>query len=499
MASTASPAATSPTTSAPAFLTARPRSEQIALRRGLTLIGMTLVVPGSAQLAHGNEGIGRFAFRVWLGLIGAVAAFLLLFVLARSVAIGLYAHPFSLQVLRFATLILGAGWVLLMLNAWFIANPRSMAAKGKGVTGALSLGLAMIMAFSSWTLASAFDAQSRLVSAVFGGGGTTDTMAGRYNVLLMGGDAGSDRVGLRPDTMIVASIDADTGRTVLFSLPRNMQWAPFPASSPLHKLYPNGYWCADQSCLLNAVYTLGQQHKNLYPGVKYPGAQATKEIIENVLGLSINYWAMIDLKGFQALIDAVGGIRLDVPKKVPIGGGSRPIYGWVGPGKNLKLNGFQALWFARSRALSSDYERMARQKCVLNAMVKQLSPATVLTKFNDLAAAGEQIVATDVPTGQLGTLLDLAQKGRSLPLSSVNFSPPLIRPVKPDFPLIRKVVTDKIAASEAADERAKNPPPSAEPSAAPSPAASTASGSPSPSPSKSAGTEDLDSVCKVSG
>jgi LCP family protein required for cell wall assembly len=496
VAPTVSAAATRSSTLAPAFLTARPRAERIALRRGLTLIGMTLVIPGSAQLAHGNERIGRIALRVWLGLVGAVVAFVVLFLLARSVAIGIYAHPFSLQVLRFATLILGAGWVFLLLNAWLIANPRSMAPKGKGITAALSLSLAIIMSFTSWTLASAFDAQSRLVSAVFGGGGSTEKMAGRYNVLLMGGDAGSDRVGLRPDTMIVASIDAETGRTVLFSLPRNMQWAPFPESSPLHKLYPNGYWCADQSCLLNAVYTLGQAHKNFYPGVKYPGAQATKEIIENVLGLTINYWAMIDLKGFQALIDAVGGIRLDVPKKVPIGGGSRPIYGWVGPGKNLKLNGFQALWFARSRALSSDYERMARQKCVLNAMVKQLSPGTVLTKFNDLAAAGEEIVATDVPTGELGTLLDLAQKGRSLPLSSVNFSPPLIRPVKPDFPLIRTVVSEKIAASEAADERAKNPTPSAEPSVEPATSAPTPSAS--PSPSRKAGTDDLDSVCKAS-
>ena len=63
-------------------------------------------------------------------------------------------------------------------------------------------------------------------------------------------------------------------------------------------------------------------HKDLYPGVKNPGVQATKEVIGNILGLDINYWALVDLKGFQALIDAVGGIDLDVARKVPIGGGT---------------------------------------------------------------------------------------------------------------------------------------------------------------------------------
>ncbi len=470
------------------------RSEGIALRRGLTLLGMTLVVPGSAQLVGGSERIGRFATRVWMTLIGLAVLFVVLLLLARSWAIGLYANPITLQALRFAALILGAGWAFLFLNAWRIANPAAMAGKGKLITGALSLLMAMVTGFSSYSLANFFDVQSRVVGNVFTGGGLTQQTAGRYNVLLLGGDAGADRVGLRPDTMIVASIDAQTGRTVLFSLPRNLQWAPFPESSPLHKLYPNGYWCADQSCLLNAVYTLAEGHKNLYPGVKRPGVQATKEVIENILGLKINYWAMIDIKGFQGLIDALGGIRLDVPKRVPIGSlhGPKGVYGWVGPGKNLHLNGFQALWFARSREYSNDYERMARQKCVLNAMVKQLNPVTVLTKFNDIAAAGEQIVATDVPTDQLGVLLDLAQKGRSLPLASVSFAPPLIQPVKPNFPLIKTTVANKIAASEAADEKAANPEPSAsttaEPSAKPTSSATTSKRE----------TSDLDSVCKVS-
>ncbi|MFT4295436.1 MAG: LCP family protein [Micropruina sp.] len=483
---------------------AQTRSQGIALRRGLAMLGMTLIVPGSAQLAGGNERLGRVALRVWATLIVLAVLFGVLFLTFRSFAIGLYANTLTLQVLRWASLVLGLGWVLLFVNAWRIANPPALGPRGKVALPVIAFVLALGVGFSSWTLAGAFDAQSRLFGNVFTGGGKAETNGGRYNVLLLGGDAGADREGLRPDTMIVASIDANTGRTVLFSLPRNLQHAPFPDSSPLKKLYPDGYWCKDQSCLLNAVYTLATNHKNLYPGVKNPGVQATKEVIENILGLQINYWALVDLKGFQALIDAVGGINLDVARKVPIGGGTNlttgkkyPITGWIGPGKNLHLDGHRALWFARSREGSTDYERMARQKCVLNAMVKQLNPVTVITKFQEIAKAGEEIVATDLPTSQIGTMLDLAQRGRSLPLSSVSFAPPLIRPVKPDFAKIREVVKAKIAASEAAGDK-----PAKTTSSAPTPSGGTsASSSPKPSTSSTqvkTQTDDLDEVCTVS-
>ena len=477
------------------------RSQGIALRRGLALLGMTLIVPGSAQLAGGNERLGRVAMRIWLTLIALAVLFGVLFLTFRAFAIGLYANPITLQVLRWASLVLGLGWALLFVNAWRIANPPALGPRGRVVVPGIAFVMALVVGYGSWTLAAAFEAQSRLFGNVFTGGGKAETTGGRYNVLLLGGDAGADREGLRPDTMMVASIDANTGRTVLFGLPRNLQWAPFPDSSPLKKLYPNGYWCKDQSCLLNAVYTLAMSHKNLYPGVKNPGVQATKEVIGNILGLDINYWALVDLKGFQQLIDAVGGINVDVARKVPIGGGTDlttgkkfPIKGYVGPGKNLHLDGYHALWFARSREGSTDYERMARQKCVLNAMAKQLNPMTVLTKFQEIAKAGEEIVATDLPTSQIGTMLDLAQKGRSLPLSSVSFTPPLIRPVKPDFARIRKIVSDEIAASQTAGDKPAQA--STSPAAAPS-------GSSSPKPSTTTTkvktrTNDLDAVCTVS-
>ena len=235
--------------------------------------------------------------------------------------------------------------------------------------------------------------------------------------------------------MTVASVDQATGRTVLISLPRNMERAPFPASSPMHKKFPKGFRCPDHTCMLNAVYTYAMTHKELYPKVKNPGAQATKEAIEGVTGLTVNYWALIDLKGFEDLVDAVGGITMDVYRRVPIGGGHAKLYGYVEAGKNRHLDGREALWFARSRSDSSDWDRIVRQKCVMNAMLKQLDPLTVLTKFNGIAKASGEIVATDIPSSQISTMLDLAQKAKEKPVGSLAVVPPLLKySGDPDFP-----------------------------------------------------------------
>ena len=140
-------------------------------------------------------------------------------------------------------------------------------------------------------------------------------------------------------------------------------------------------------------------------------------------------------------------------------------------GKNRHLNGREALWFARSRADSSDYDRMVRQKCVMNAMLNELDPLTVLTKFNKIASAGKEIMATDIPTSDLSTMVRLALAAKQLPVSSVAFMPPLIEPGHPDFSVVRSAVAARIARAEAADEKAVQPTETTKPTASAQPAA----------------------------
>lgn len=429
------------------------RSARVKLRRGLTFLGMTLVLPGSAQIAAGNMRVGRSALRIWAGLWALLLASALVALLWRNGALALLTYGPTLRVVQGALVLLGFGWGALLVDAWRISRPE-LTRKHRLAFALISGAVVFLVVGALLASASIVSSQRDLMAAVFSGGGDTVSKHGRYNILLMGGDAGKGRVGLRPDSLTVASVDEATGRTVLFSLPRNLEDVPFPTSSPMHQRFPHGFGCADHSCMLNAVYTYATQHKDLYPGVKDPGARATEEAVEGATGLQINYYVLIDLKGFEALVDAVGGINLDIGRRLPIGGGpTHPIYGYVEAGKNVHLDGYHALWFARSRSSDSDYARIARQKCVMSAMLNQLDPVTVLTNFNKIASAGKQIMETNIPSSDLNTLMELAMKAKALPVANLAFVPPLIQPGAPKFAVVRSLVQRKVASSEAADAR----------------------------------------------
>jgi len=451
---------------------------------------MTLVLPGSAQLAGGSRRLGRFALRVCLAWWSFALLAGLLALIRPKTALSVLTSGPALTAIQILIITLGLGWVALIVDAWRLAHPRELGRSGQLAFTVLSLAVAFTIFGGFLAAASMVSVQRDLTTTVFSGGGDQAAKHGRYNILLMGGDAGRDRVGLRPDSMTVASVDAETGRTVLISLPRNLQAVPFPNYSPLHDRFPHGFRCSDGSCMLNAIYTYASAHRDLYPGVPNPGAQATKEAVEGATDLKINYWVLIDLKGFESLVDSVGGITMDVYRRVPIGGGSTKISGYVDAGKNRHLTGHEALWFARSRSDSSDYDRMLRQKCVMRAMLNQFDPITVLTKFNRIAAASREVVATDIPTSEVGTMIDLALKAKALPVSSVAMMPPLINPRSPDFDKVHRSVQKKIEASEALDGRPAHPTPAGTSRATPKP-------KPTASPSRNAQTDDLGKVCSA--
>ncbi|HET8615702.1 MAG TPA: LCP family protein [Actinomycetales bacterium] len=423
-------------------------SQAMRTRRAFLLVLITLVVPGSAQIVAGNRRLGRIALRVWLAAIVVVAALLVLYLLDRTAVFGLVTRSAFLLLVVVVLVASAIGWFLLVVDAWRLARPVDLSGLGRGALAAVTVVTVLVSSGTMLVGARQVMAGRDLISGVFGGNTRSAAVEGRYNVLLLGGDAGSDRIGVRPDSITLASIDAKTGRTVLFSLPRNLQNIPFPADSPMHQALPHGFDCGD-ACLLNAVYTYATQHKGIYGStVKDPGAQATMDAVEAITGLTVNYYVLIDLKGFQHLVDAVDGITLNVNRRVPIGGGSSRITGWIEPGKNKHLDGYHALWFARSREGSSDYERMARQRCVMTAMLQQVNPATMLTKFRAVAKASAQVVSTDIPESDLGTFVDLGLKAKAEKVTSVQFVPPLITPAHPDFARIRQLVAGAITKSE---------------------------------------------------
>lgn len=421
------------------------RAARVRFRRAMSLMVMTLVAPGSAQLLAGNRRIGRIALRIWVALLVIGAVTLVAVLVHRDLVFWLVSDVTLLLFVRIGLLLGAVAWAALFVDAWRIGQPLSYGLGHRratvGVNGLLCFAVAGTMLFGAHIVG----VQRDFIIALFGDGEASDPHDGRYNVLLLGGDSGAGRWGLRPDSMTVASIDAETGRTVLIGLPRNMANFPFAEGSVMEEQFPDGFDCPE--CYLNGVSTWAQDNTELFGKSKNPGTDATIMAIEGITGLEINYWVMVNLEGFKDIVDAVGGVTLNVRQAIPVGGLGSDVTGYIQPGVK-KLNGHDTLWYARAREGSDDYSRMARQKCVLNAMLEQISPQAALRNFEKLAKASVETISTNLPASEVDRFIPLALKARDQKVATLSLVPPMINTGDPDIDLIQKNVAAAIDRAE---------------------------------------------------
>ena len=427
--------------------TAGDRAARVRFRRAVALMLMTLLLPGSAQIVAGDRRIGWIALRTWFAVAVALLAATVIGAFRHGLLFWLASDPLALFWLRLALMVLAIGWALLFFDAWRIGQPLTLSLGHRravvGVNGVLCLAVAGSLLFGAHLVG----VQRQFILTMFGDGQAVGAHEGRYNVLLLGGDSGAGRWGLRPDSMTIASIDADTGRTVLISLPRNMENFPFARGSVMREQFPDGF----DADYLNGVSTWAEDNPELFPKSDHPGIDATVEAVEGITGLRISYWALVNLEGFKDLVDAVGGVTLNVRQSIPVGLPQDPFYSHIEPGVQ-KLDGFETLWFARARYDSDDYSRMARQKCVMNAMLEQISPQVAVRNFEKIANASSAMISTSIPATEVDRFIGLALKARDQKVSTLSLVPPMITTADPDIPLIREKVAEAIARAEGTGE-----------------------------------------------
>ena len=417
-------------------------------KRAWWLVAVGILIPGSAQLLAGSRRLGRFAvsstFVLWASVL---VALLVGTVFPRLVfRLGGLAVPLLTvaQVLLAAYAVL---WVALTLDTLRIVRLVNLLPKSRAWVAGLAV-VATVVGSGGLAYGAVVAGSARSVfDQLFSDGQYQDPIDGQYNILLLGGDAGPDRTGLRPDSLSVVSINADTGATTIIGIPRNFEKARFSPESPLWGPFPNGYDCGDE-CLINYLYTYGAEHPELYPKAaesgSNPGIEATRDAVAGVTGLTLQYFVLIDMQGFAQLIDSLGGIDIDVPERTALGSitESQP-FAYVEAGPN-HLDGNSALWYARSRFDTTDYARMARQRQVQEAVLTQFEPANVLTKFQGIAAAGVQVVSTDVPQVMVGEFVEMATKARGLPVRSLELVPGVVDTLEPDYDQIHALVGSTI-------------------------------------------------------
>jgi polyisoprenyl-teichoic acid--peptidoglycan teichoic acid transferase len=268
----------------------------------------------------------------------------------------------------------------------------------------------------------------------------------RVNLLILGSDGGPNRTGERTDTMIVASADTRTGNTVLIGLPRNVENVEFKPGTPMAERFPDGF-----PDFAFGIFTYAEAHPEVMPGSEAPGAELLMETIGHNLGLTIDNYALVNMQGFRDIVDAFGGLAIRVTKNLPAG--SR----WLEPGLYQDMTGADALWYARSRENTSDYDRMERQRCVLAAIVRQVDAQVIVDTLPALMAAGTDSLRTDISAVQLPAVVLLAKKVAGAEIMGITLGPPLLSGAHPDWDVAKAAVADAIATSARAERDPNRP------------------------------------------
>jgi LCP family protein required for cell wall assembly len=222
----------------------------------------------------------------------------------------------------------------------------------------------------------------------------------RVNILLLGIDKRANEKGpSRTDTMIVVTIDPRSKTAAMLSIPRDL-WVPIPGYSENR---------------INTAHFLGERDK--YPG---GGPALAKKTVQYTLGVPIHYYIRVNFEGFEKIVDAIGGITIDV--KEPIHDDKYPDenYGYMTvdiPAGIQHMDGKTALQYARVRHGSSDFTRAKRQQQVLKAIRdKVLSLNIPLTKIPEILRIVGDSVQTDLT---LSEMYALAKLGREIPAENI--------------------------------------------------------------------------------
>lgn len=298
----------------------------------------------------------------------------------------------------------------------------------------------------------------------------------RITILLAGGDAGPGRGGLRTDSIIVATLDTLTGRAALMSIPRNMVQVPLNPEYSLafidleQRLTPweeRRAWTDDNddgvpdqfvpcNCFpdqINAIYPFTRTWTDTYPNEVDPGMATLRDSVEMLLGINIDFYALVNMSGFVRVVDALGGVRTYVTSSVetevsPAREGEDWIEVSIRPGWR-RLNGHQALAYVRERKTSSDYVRMKRQRCMLKSVAASADPVTIVRRFTSLSRAVKSSVRTDIPLDYVPTLVAQAAALDFDDIVTVGFTPPDYAPTGnhrnqpiPDLAAIRAKVQE---------------------------------------------------------
>jgi LCP family protein required for cell wall assembly len=268
----------------------------------------------------------------------------------------------------------------------------------------------------------------------------------RLNILLIGTDQRPKEGTYNTDTLIVVSIDPITKQVAMFSLPRDTWGVPLP-SGPLRRAFGATY-----QQRINSFFTAIRNRADLVPGTaRTRGYNGLKLVLGELYKLDIRYFVEVNFDGFKKVVDAMGGVTINV--QIPVIDDAYPsdtgrLSRVYIPAGIQHMTGAQALVYARSRKGlgEDDFTRAARQQRVLTSLREQADIANLVPRIPELLEAVKATVRTDIPQGELAKLAGLAGSVDTKNIRSYVFSYPrygsqVLRPIYKLLPNVAKIRT----------------------------------------------------------
>jgi LCP family protein required for cell wall assembly len=385
---------------------------------------LSFLFPGLGQAYNGEAGLALLLAAPMVILIALVA--LVLAAGSSLVLARLFDVRFLVGLIVMDLVLLG--WRLIaVLQAHGHWDRPTIRSRATWVTALLVAATLVMHAVPAWYAVKAIDTLDAV--ALGGDRGASDgfdigslpepsvqpdiTHGERVNILLVGVDSSPTRTTQLTDTMLVVSLDPDGKASAMISVPRDLYGVPLPKGSPFNRK-------------LNSLMAYAASHPDAFP---LGGVGTLKATIGTLLGVRIHYFAAINLFGFKATVDSIGGVNITVLKAI-----SDPTYSdeygrhtgfYLKPG-TYHMNGHTALAFVRSRkgAGDNDFTRADRQQQLLTAIRDQLTAGNLLLALPGLLDAVKNTITTDVPSARLAELAAAVQRADMSQLQRIVLQPP---------------------------------------------------------------------------
>ncbi len=246
---------------------------------------------------------------------------------------------------------------------------------------------------------------------------------GRINIMLLGSDQRRGHYDFRTDAIMLLSYNPKTGATSLVSFPRDTY-----------------------------VYLPGMYYQRINTAMEFGGFPLLASTMEYNFGIRPDYYILINFVGFQQLIDRLGGVDVYVSRRLC---DKRTHYGYycIGPG-NVHMDGSLALWYARSRKTTSDFDRARRQQDLLLAIIHRLISFDAFTRAPELYNAYRQMVETNISPGDFSIMVTKATDFHTDGIKTYVLTPPTLIPWRTpqgayvllqDYGRVRNILEDALS------------------------------------------------------